>query len=352
MGRTSSVVLLALVVPFVLVTMGAEAQSRTRRPRRQSPRARIAELETQLAEANARAEAATASAAAATSAAEAATERAERAERRATAAEAEARAANARAARAAARTNRGRRSEATPAAGEGETAPHEEVEPAPARDAVADGAPASTTPPSIAPPSNRRAIANLSTDACIAILRGNGVAFDVLDAEDAPGVGTPIRLRGPLGGVTIAPRNDPQRSPHAIVDCRLAVALLSWAPTLRAAHVNEIEHYSAYRANARIGGRGAVSGHASGMALDAALFHTDDGAVFDVLVDWADRTRGEAPCTPRDDEPPGSQLLRSVVCAAVHADLFQVVLTPHHDAAHQNHVHLELRPGVDWSFVK
>ena len=313
MGRTSSVVLLALIVPFVLVTMGAEAQSRTRRPRRQSPRARIAELETQLTEANVRAEAATASAAAATAAAEAATERADRAERRGTAAEAEARAANARSARA-------------------------------AQPFVA--------PPLVAPLGSGRTIANLSSDACLAILRGNGVLFDVLDAEDAPGVETPIRLRGPLGGVTIAPRNDPQRSPHAIVDCRLAVALLTWAPTLRAAHVNEIEHYSAYRANARIGGRGAVSGHASGMALDAALFHTDEGAVFDVLVDWADRTRGEAPCTPRDDEPPGSQLLRGVICAAVHADLFQVVLTPHHDAAHQNHVHLELRPGVDWSFVK
>ena len=347
MARTSSVVLLALVVPFVLVTIGAEAQSPTRRPRRQSSRARIAELETQLAEANARAEVATASAAAATSAAEAATERAERAERRATAAEAEARAANARASRAATRTNRGRRSEATPAAAEGEAAPRDDAEPTPARDAVIDGAP--TT---IAPPGSGRAIANLSSDACLAILRGNRVAFDVLDAEDAPGVGTPIRLRGPLGGVTIAPRNDPQRSPHAIVDCRLAVALLTWAPTLRAARVNEIEHYSAYRANARIGGRGAVSGHASAMALDAARFHTDEGVVFDVLVDWADRTRGEAPCTPRDDEPPGSQLIRGVVCAAVHAELFQVVLTPHHDAAHQNHVHLELRPGVDWSFVK
>jgi len=351
MGRTSSVVLLALVVPFVLVTMGAEAQSRTRRPRRQSPRARIAELESQLADANARAETATASAATATSAAEAATERAERAERRATAAEAEARAANARAARAAARTNRGRRSDATPAPVEGE-APQGDALPTPARDAVADGAPPFVAPPSIAPPTNGRAIANLSSDACLAILRGNRVAFDVLDAEDAPGVETPVRLRGPLGGVTIAPRNDPQRSPHAIVDCRLAVALLTWAPTLRAARVNEIEHYSAYRANARIGGRGAVSGHASAMALDAARFHTDEGVVFDVLVDWADRTRGEAPCTPRDDEPPGSQLIRGVVCAAVHAELFQVVLTPHHDAAHQNHVHLELRPGVDWSFVK
>jgi len=28
------------------------------------------------------------------------------------------------------------------------------------------------------------------------------------------------------------------------------------------------------------------------------------------------------------------------------------VLTPHHDDAHANHVHLELRPGVDWSLLE
>jgi hypothetical protein len=27
------------------------------------------------------------------------------------------------------------------------------------------------------------------------------------------------------------------------------------------------------------------------------------------------------------------------------------VLTPHHDRAHQNHVHLELVPDVDWTYV-
>jgi hypothetical protein len=41
-----------------------------------------------------------------------------------------------------------------------------------------------------------------------------------------------------------------------------------------------------------------------------------------------------------------------MVCAAVSADLFQVVLTPHYDRAHGNHVHLEVVPGVPWSFVR
>lgn len=331
-----------MIVSLVLLTTAAQAQSRTRRPRTPSPRARIAALEASLVEANARAESATTSAAEATARAEEATARAERAERRAAEAETAARDADARAARAEARAARGRRSEpaATPATPrETPSAPHSVVVPSPASPTEAGALPSG------------RGIANLSADACLAVLRAKGVSFDALAAEDAIGVRTPVRVLGPIGGVTIAPRNDPSRSPHAIVDCRLALAVLVWAPTLRAAHIAKIEHYSAFRANARIGGAGATSAHASAMALDAALFHTDDGQVLDVLVDWADRTRGADPCTPRDGEPARSHILRSVVCEAVRADLFQVVLTPHHDAAHQNHVHLELRPGVTWSFV-
>jgi hypothetical protein len=45
-------------------------------------------------------------------------------------------------------------------------------------------------------------------------------------------------------------------------------------------------------------------------------------------------------------------LLRSVVCEAIDSQLFQVVLTPHHDRAHENHVHLELKPEVNWTYVR
>jgi hypothetical protein len=45
-------------------------------------------------------------------------------------------------------------------------------------------------------------------------------------------------------------------------------------------------------------------------------------------------------------------MLREVVCAAAASDLFQVVLTPHHDEHHQNHVHLEVRPNVTWSLLE
>ena len=45
-------------------------------------------------------------------------------------------------------------------------------------------------------------------------------------------------------------------------------------------------------------------------------------------------------------------MLRGLVCDAIDDALFQVVITPHHDRAHADHVHLELRPEVSWIYVR
>ena len=37
---------------------------------------------------------------------------------------------------------------------------------------------------------------------------------------------------------------------------------------------------------------------------------------------------------------------------ALEADLFQVVVSPHHNDAHNNHVHLEVRPEVTWRSIQ
>ena len=88
------------------------------------------------------------------------------------------------------------------------------------------------------------------------------------------------------------------------------------------------------------------------LAIDAARFHLRNGDVIAVLDDWDERERGGAPCPVRASEDRPGRILRSVVCRAVERDLFQVVLTPHHDLDHQNHVHLEVVPGIDWSYVR
>jgi hypothetical protein len=186
--------------------------------------------------------------------------------------------------------------------------------------------------------------------ACHRALDAAGVRFEILARAEAPGVAWPIRLRGPVRGVMFeASDKDPT---HAILDCRLALSLLTWAPDLRRAGVRRVEHYSMYRPGARVGGDGAVSGHAHGLAIDAARFTLENGAVLDVLDDWEGRKRGQSPCPIRRDESLGSRLLRKVTCAAIDDKVFQVVLTPHYNKAHNNHVHLERKPEVDWTYVR
>jgi hypothetical protein len=197
----------------------------------------------------------------------------------------------------------------------------------------------------------RRAGPQPDRDECHRRLGSSGVAFRPVPEERASGVGMPIELHGPVGGIELRTRNTGAR--HELLDCRLALALMAWAPSLRAAGVVRLEHYSMYRPGARVGGGGgAVSGHARGLAIDAARFHLADGAVLDVLSDWEERERGSRPCPPRAHEARPSRLLRAAVCAAVTQGLFQVVLTPHHDRAHADHVHLELKPDVTWTYVR
>jgi hypothetical protein len=225
-------------------------------------------------------------------------------------------------------------------------------EPAPQRPAGAPSYALSTVRPALSTVRSGLPAHRSPPGTCYAQLDDAGVHYERVEKSKAHGVQYPTRLHGPIGGVEIVQHD--QRAPQfqSILDCRLALAVLTWAPSLRRAGVRRIEHYSIYRPGARVSGGGQKSGHSTGMALDAARFHLDGGQVVDVLTDWEDRDRGDAPCPRRDDEPWQSRLLRGLVCEAVDRNLFQVVITPHHDRAHENHVHLELRPEVDWSYVR
>jgi len=96
---------------------------------------------------------------------------------------------------------------------------------------------------------------------------------------------------------------------------------------------------------------GAVSGHSRGLAVDPRHFELADGTRLDVLEDWTWRQRGAEPCT-EVEEPSTSATLRGVVCRAIEAGLFQVVVTPHHDDLHANHVHVEVVPDAEWSWAR
>lgn len=222
---------------------------------------------------------------------------------------------------------------ATAPAGDGPGAP-----PAPPSPAAAGPR---TTGEAPLPPNDARA--------CYDRLWRSGVTFELVEPDEARGIEMPIRLTSPIGGVEIAARDG--SALHALIDCRLAIQLYAWSPALRAAGIVGLEHYSVYRPGARTP-RGRRSGHASGLAIDLASYRMQDGRTIEVLTDWEERDRGEQPCPRRPHEAWASRVLRGTVCDAIERSLFHVVLTPHHDKAHQNHVHLEIKPAKNWTYVR
>lgn len=207
-----------------------------------------------------------------------------------------------------------------------------------------------------------RAIAELEPAECRAALRELAIPHQRSTDERARGVvAVPVVPTGPVGGITLT--FEGRRALHRVMDCRLLLAIHAWAPLLRAAGVTHIRHLSAFRPGARVRATGQPSGHSKGLAFDPRFFERPGLETLDVLEDWQPRERGEPPCGPEPEEgqpraplpsPEEGQeagaILRGMVCEAIRRELFQVVVTPHHDEAHANHVHVEVVPGVDWSW--
>lgn len=208
-----------------------------------------------------------------------------------------------------------------------------------------------------APPAPPPAVryGRLDRAGCESELGARGIAFTRVD--EARGVLEPVRLAGPLRGVTYhsgLPAAQRASSPYEIVDCRLALALDDFAQQLAAHDVVEVVHFSIYRPPSKgtVASRNA-SGHTRGLAIDAASFVKRDGTTLVVERDFHGRIgaptcgvgAGPHPATPEALE------LRRVVCDAAAAKLFNVTLTPDFNWKHRNHFHLEVRADVGWFYL-
>lgn len=194
----------------------------------------------------------------------------------------------------------------------------------------------------------------LTPEACLAELGRRQIPFE---PETARGVLAPVRLTGPLHGVTFrTDLSDEQRAttPWEIADCRLVLALDDFAQILEKHDVVEVRHYSMYRVppaswpDDKIGGQ-----HNGALALDAGRFLRKDGTTLVVLDDFHGRI-GAKTCGkgagPRPATAAG-KALRAILCETVDAHLFNVVLTPDFNRPHRNHFHLEVMAGAQWFLV-
>ncbi|HEX4452967.1 MAG TPA: extensin family protein [Kofleriaceae bacterium] len=194
----------------------------------------------------------------------------------------------------------------------------------------------------------------MSADDCIAELGTRQIPFT---RETAKGVLVPVRLAGPLHGVTFkTDLSDAQRAttPWEIGDCRLVLAMDDFAQILAKHDIVEVRHYSMYRVppkswpDDRIGIE-----HNGGLALDAARFTKSDGTKLVVLDDFHGAI-GDATCgdeaKPRRATDKATEL-RAILCEAVADHLFNVVLTPNFNKPHRNHFHLEVMANKKWFLV-
>jgi hypothetical protein len=197
--------------------------------------------------------------------------------------------------------------------------------------------------------------ARLDRAGCETELGRRAIPFTRVD--EARGVLAPIRLSGPLHGVTFRtglPAAQRTTTPWEIIDCRLALALDDFAAQLADHDVVEVVHFSMYRPPpAKWPDQKLASRHPGGLAIDAASFVKKDGTTLQVERDFhgrigaltCGRGAGPLPATPQSTE------LRAILCDAADARLFNVMLTPDYNWPHRNHFHLEVTAGVKWFVV-
>lgn len=197
--------------------------------------------------------------------------------------------------------------------------------------------------------------ASLGQGQCEAELRRRKVPFVRVEAR---GVLAPVRLRGPVSGVTFRSQVAARAratSPYEIFDCRLVLALDDFAKLLAKQDIVEVVHYSAYRPPPA---RGWVPGkvgsrHGGALALDAGKFIKKDGTVLDVEKEFHGRigARTCGPGTGPQPSTPEALALRGLACDSAQGRLFNVILTPNYNYPHRNHFHLEVTRGVKWFIV-
>jgi hypothetical protein len=220
----------------------------------------------------------------------------------------------------------------------------------------------------------------MGAETCLGELASRRIAHTRV--AEAPGVLVPVRVPEGVGGVryhTALASDARATSPYEVFDCRLVLALDDLSKILVRHGVDEVVTFSAWRPPGKRWPAGRLAhrhpgalavdvktlrGHTSAKELPAtevpATEASPPGAPANRFsLEIEDDYRGaigQPSCGPRAQEPSepaeNAKRLRAIVCEAVGERLFTSVLTPNHDHAHRNHLHLELTPGVPWRIVR
>jgi hypothetical protein len=89
--------------------------------------------------------------------------------------------------------------------------------------------------------------------------------------------------------------------------------------------------------------------HPAGLAIDVGVLHQRSGRWINIGAKFhgviGDKTCGDGARSPEDAD---ARELRAIVCEGAALGIFTYVLTPNYNAAHADHFHMEVKPGVRW----
>ena len=144
----------------------------------------------------------------------------------------------------------------------------------------------------------------------------------------------PVLLYGPIGGVGL--EDGGGNDGPVLVGCNTAVSIVGSAAVASMLGAETIIHYGTYNCRT-ISGTSTLSEHGLARAIDIAGFIMEDGSTFTVFGAWED---GVA-----DPVTEGGQMLRSFTDQVWGMGLWNIILTPEFNAAHDDHFHVDLTPG-------
>ena len=143
----------------------------------------------------------------------------------------------------------------------------------------------------------------------------------------------PVTVDSPIAGVSF--RYVTQAEPRPMfMSCYLATALHRLAQLLEEFDVVEVGHIGTYNCRL-ISGTDSLSQHGLGLAIDLKWFRRRDGLVFDVEDHWEHGVT-------ENFQAEEARLLYELAWQMHTRQVFNIVLTPEFNAAHDNHFHVDL----------
>lgn len=181
---------------------------------------------------------------------------------------------------------------------------------------------------------------------CLQDLAGRGVPFSptLYGDEDAVGTDTvchieePIVLQSGYQGVDII-YSTGSAPGTALGGCELGHAIADTIEDVVGEGVTVLRHLGTYNCRV-IAGTNTLSRHGYGDAIDISGFDFANGDTWTLVDDWEHDT------TSFDTD--AGEWLYDTSHRWNDAQLWNIILTPNYNAAHDNHFHVDLTPGSDF----